>query len=116
MEVPGRCPARPVKALCTAAGLGRFRFSEETPTPNDLFAAVKRYKGLKFIIRISRFKEERNMALSKELLEILACPKCKGEIRLNEGEDGLICDQCKLLYEIRDDIPIMLIDEARPLD
>ncbi|MBE9534034.1 MAG: Trm112 family protein [Proteobacteria bacterium] len=55
------------------------------------------------------------MALSKELLEILACPKCKGEIHLNESEDGLICDQCKLLYEIKDDIPIMLIDEAKPL-
>jgi len=56
------------------------------------------------------------MALSKELLEILACPKCKGEIHLNESEDGLICDQCKLLYEIKDDIPIMLIDEAKPID
>ncbi len=55
------------------------------------------------------------MALNKELLDILACPKCKGEIHLNDGEDGLICDQCKLLYEIRDEIPIMLIDEARPL-
>ena len=55
------------------------------------------------------------MALSKELLEILACPKCKGEIHLNESEDGLVCNTCKLLYEINDDIPIMLIDEAKPL-
>ncbi len=55
------------------------------------------------------------MALSKELLEILACPKCKGEIHLNELEDGLVCNTCKLLYEIKDDIPIMLIDEAKPL-
>ncbi|MEN8243866.1 MAG: Trm112 family protein [Thermodesulfobacteriota bacterium] len=55
------------------------------------------------------------MAVKKELLDILACPKCKGDIHLNEKEDGLICDSCKLLYEIRDDIPIMLIDEARPL-
>jgi uncharacterized protein YbaR (Trm112 family) len=56
------------------------------------------------------------MALSKDLLEILACPKCKGDLRLNEGGDGLICDHCRLLYEIRDDIPIMLIDEAKKLD
>ena len=56
------------------------------------------------------------MAISKELLDILACPKCKGEIYLNDSEDGLICDQCKLLYEIKDDIPIMLIDEAKPVD
>jgi len=55
------------------------------------------------------------MVVKKELLDILACPKCKGDIHLNEKEDGLICDSCKLLYEIRDDIPIMLIDEARPL-
>jgi hypothetical protein len=55
------------------------------------------------------------MAINPELLEILACPKCKGGIRLNPAKDGLICDQCRLLYEIRDDIPIMLIDEARPV-
>jgi uncharacterized protein len=56
------------------------------------------------------------MALSKDLLDILACPKCKGDLRLNEAGDGLICDRCRLLYEIRDDIPIMLIDEAKKLD
>jgi hypothetical protein len=56
------------------------------------------------------------MALNKDLLDILACPKCKGDLRLNEAGDGLICDRCRLLYEIRDDIPIMLIDEARPID
>ncbi len=55
------------------------------------------------------------MAISKELLEILACPKCKEDIYLNQTEDGLICDKCKLLYEIKDDIPIMLIDEAKKL-
>lgn len=55
------------------------------------------------------------MAISKDLLEILACPKCKGDLRLTEDEAGLICERCRLLYEIRDDIPIMLIDEAKPL-
>ncbi len=55
------------------------------------------------------------MALNKELLDILACPKCKGDIYLNRNEDGLICDHCKLEYEIKDDIPIMLIEEAKPL-
>ena len=56
------------------------------------------------------------MALSKELLEILACPQCKGPVQLTEREDGLACKNCRLLYEIRDDIPIMLIEEARVLD
>ena len=55
------------------------------------------------------------MTISKELLEILACPKCKGEIVLTEGQNGLSCHSCKLLYEIREGIPIMLIDEAKPI-
>ncbi|MGV8074594.1 MAG: Trm112 family protein [Syntrophobacteraceae bacterium] len=56
------------------------------------------------------------MPISKELLDILACPKCKGTIFLNDTQDGLICNACKLVYEIRDGIPIMLIDEAKPLE
>jgi uncharacterized protein YbaR (Trm112 family) len=55
------------------------------------------------------------MAISQDLLDILACPKCKGEIRLNQSGDGLICEKCRLIYPIKDDIPIMLIDEALPL-
>jgi hypothetical protein len=55
------------------------------------------------------------VAISRELLGILACPKCKGEISLTEKEDGLICDRCRLLYPIRDGIPMMLIEEAIPL-
>jgi len=55
------------------------------------------------------------MSIHQELLDILACPKCKGDIYLNESKDGLICDACRLMYEIRDDIPIMLIDEAKEI-
>jgi hypothetical protein len=55
------------------------------------------------------------MPISQELLDILACPKCKGEIHLNEKQDGLICQACKLVYPIREEIPVMLIDEAKPL-
>ena len=54
------------------------------------------------------------MPVSSELLEILVCPQCKGELDLTVNQDGLICDRCKLKYEIRDDIPIMLIEEAQP--
>jgi hypothetical protein len=50
--------------------------------------------------------------MRKDLLEILACPKCKGEIQLTDKEDGLVCKTCKLIYPIREDIPVMLIDEA----
>lgn len=56
------------------------------------------------------------MAIKAELLEILACPQCKGGIHLNDSQDGLVCEKCRLLYEIRDDIPIMLIEEAKKLD
>jgi len=56
------------------------------------------------------------MVIDKELLEILACPKCKGDVVVAEKDDGLICKSCKLVYPIRDDIPVMLIDEALPYD
>ncbi len=56
------------------------------------------------------------MAINQELLDILACPKCKGDIKLNESQSGLICDSCKLLYPIKDDIPVMLIDEAEKIE
>ena len=55
------------------------------------------------------------MAIDSKLLEILACPKCKGNIRLNEAKTGLICDKCKLLYHIKDGIPVMLIDDAEKI-
>ncbi|HEB49143.1 MAG TPA: Trm112 family protein [Desulfobulbus sp.] len=54
--------------------------------------------------------------IRQELLDIIACPKCKGPVQLNEKEDGLVCLHCMLLYAIRDEIPIMLIDEATPLE
>ncbi len=56
------------------------------------------------------------MALNKELLDILACPKCKGDLELTAKEDGLICHQCRIVYPIREEIPIMLIEEAINFD
>lgn len=53
------------------------------------------------------------MAISKELLEILVCPLCKAPVELKQDENGLKCPQCKRVYPIRDDIPVMLVDEAR---
>jgi len=55
------------------------------------------------------------MSIDKELLDILACPKCKGDVILTETGDGLVCNACKLLYEIQDGIPVMLIDEAKKI-
>jgi len=56
------------------------------------------------------------MALSKELLDILICLQCKGSVELTAAQDGLVCHTCKLLYPIKDDIPVMLLDEAIKLD
>jgi uncharacterized protein YbaR (Trm112 family) len=52
------------------------------------------------------------MAIRKELLEILACPLCKEEVKLTEDGNGLKCVKCHRVYPIRDDIPSMLVDEA----
>ncbi|MGH7444758.1 MAG: Trm112 family protein [Longimicrobiales bacterium] len=53
--------------------------------------------------------------LDAQLLEILVCPKCKGELEYRSAQDELVCHTCRLRYEVRDGIPIMLIDEAKPL-
>jgi hypothetical protein len=53
------------------------------------------------------------MAVSQELLDILVCPVCKEPVSLTPAKDGLKCAACKRVYPIRDDIPVMLVDEAR---
>ena len=53
------------------------------------------------------------MAISKELLEILVCPLCKATVELKPDGSGLKCVKCKRVYPVRDDIPVMLIDEAK---
>jgi uncharacterized protein YbaR (Trm112 family) len=53
--------------------------------------------------------------LDERLLEILVCPKCRGELEYRPEQSELICRNCRLRFEVRDDIPIMLVDEARPL-
>ena len=55
------------------------------------------------------------MALSKELLEILVCPACKGRVTLLEDETGLLCYACALRYPIQEGIPVMLADEAEKI-
>ena len=55
------------------------------------------------------------MALSDELLEILACPKCKGSLEYQEKENRLLCGVCRLAYEIKDGIPVMLVDQAKAI-
>ena len=53
------------------------------------------------------------MKLDPVLLEILVCPDCKGSLTVDHDHDELICNDCGLIYPVRDDIPVMLVDEAR---
>lgn len=55
------------------------------------------------------------MTLSQQLLNILVCPRCKGALDYREAEASLVCPRCRLRFPVRDDIPIMLLDEASPL-
>ena len=55
------------------------------------------------------------MALNKELIEILACPKCKGGLSLRPDESAFECPRCQLAYRITDDIPNFIIEEAQPI-
>lgn len=56
------------------------------------------------------------MAVSEKLLALLVCPKCKGELQLGSDGTSLDCGICKLRFRIEDDIPVMLIDEAQPIE
>jgi uncharacterized protein len=53
------------------------------------------------------------MPISQDLLEILVCPLCKEPVTLTANSQGLKCSKCKRVYPIKDDIPVMLIDEAK---
>ncbi len=53
--------------------------------------------------------------MDKTLLDILACPSCKGSLHYQKSQQELICPTCRVAYPIRDDIPVMLTDEAREL-
>jgi len=52
------------------------------------------------------------MPISEELLKVLVCPVCRLPVRLKEDEYGLKCEACKRVYPIRDDVPVMLVEEA----
>ena len=54
------------------------------------------------------------MGLPAELLEILACPQCKQQVTMTADETWIECENCRLRFPIRDNIPVMLIDEAQP--
>jgi len=56
------------------------------------------------------------MPLNPELVAILACPKCKGKLELRSDESAFLCNACKLVYAVVDEIPNFIVEEARPLE
>jgi uncharacterized protein YbaR (Trm112 family) len=57
------------------------------------------------------------MAVDRELLDILACPNCRGDVEYHEADNEIVCvGSCRYRYPVRDDIPVMLIDEATKPD
>ncbi|MCX7823528.1 MAG: Trm112 family protein [Syntrophobacterales bacterium] len=56
------------------------------------------------------------MSVSKDLMEILACPKCRNPVELDEEGQRIICKTCRVFYQIVDGIPVMLIEKAKPID
>jgi len=65
----------------------------------------------------SRFQRKVTpMSLSKDLLDILACPQCKGPVKYSPDAQEICCESCQLAFPVRDDIPVMLIDEARSIN
>ena len=98
------------KGILVLTGYGR---GEQGGALAD-FVAQDLLEAAYWILLQEGAKRRNEMAIKKELLDILACPKCKGAIVLTKKGDGLICKSCKLVYPIKEDIPVMLIDEALP--
>jgi uncharacterized protein YbaR (Trm112 family) len=55
------------------------------------------------------------MSLPKDLIELVACPKCKGKITLKDDESAFVCAACRLVYAVNDGLPNFIIEEAQPL-
>ena len=61
-----------------------------------------------------RFRLEGTLAISQELLDLLVCPTCKTPVKVTADEHGLACPKCRVIYPVRDGIPVMIKDEAKP--
>jgi D-glycero-D-manno-heptose 1,7-bisphosphate phosphatase len=103
--------------VLTGYGKGEWEYLRDTWNIKPDHVEQDLYGAVQWILHEESLKENvrrEKMPITKELLDILACPKCKGDIFLNKKGDGLICKACRLMYPIKEDIPVMLIDEALP--
>jgi uncharacterized protein YbaR (Trm112 family) len=81
---------------------------------HDRFEAQRKKEGLCYLGCDAFLLDtmERIMAIPKELLDILVCPACKAPVKLTPDNSGLKCQACRRVYPVRDEIPVMLIEEA----
>ena len=73
----------------------------------------KRSAGVAHYRRASSLRYTPAMPIDPELLEILACPECKTPVEVVKDGAGLRCAKCRRVYPVQDDIPVMLVDEAK---
>ena len=92
----GSMSARPTPSRCCA--------STPRPATGDARPAARRR---------ARHDQERPMNLDPALLDIIVCPDCRGALAVDETASELVCTSCGLAYPVRDDIPVLLVDEAR---
>lgn len=100
--------------MTAASGSAKEDQAVEAPqqyVPQNRFQPIKSYPDIAAHLPIVD-KLRAFMAISPELLEILRCPACKSVVELKEDGSGLKCVGCHRVYPIRDDIPVMLIDQA----
>ncbi len=67
------------------------------------------------LLRYSGKGDNTKFMINKDLLDILVCPNCKGEIELDRVKNYLFCEACNLTYEIKNNIPVMIVEKAKPL-
>jgi uncharacterized protein YbaR (Trm112 family) len=75
--------------------------------------AKLRFSAAPAVTQVGLLKRIKPMPISEQLLEILVCPACRAKVEMKSDQSGLKCVECKRVYPIRDDIPVMLIDEAK---
>lgn len=115
IEVCGQS-ARRATFSHSRAGFGRQRVSAHTDTA-PFGGSACQHPGRRVeseVLRHGWFVQEAiRLAIHSDLLEILVCPACKAKVELKADGSGLVCPECHRVYPIRDDIPVMLIDEAK---
>jgi uncharacterized protein YbaR (Trm112 family) len=89
-----------------------YRFDSEPGWMGLRAAAVARSRPVCYSEGAEKQRSKSPMSISQELLEILVCPLCKAPVRLKPDNSGLKCEKCHRVYPVKDDIPVMLVDEA----